>query len=100
MGILDNMVRNTEKKYIVSIIFTDGTIIKKNNATHMVSNAEPEYDIPSSNYVDCGTLNKSDFILLRDKLIKEIIIGKKHVSIANSKDIKKAAGIVWFNSKP
>lgn len=99
-GILDDIVRNPQKKYIVSIIFTDGTIIKKNKATHMVSKAEPEYGFPSSNLVDIGYLNKSDFMLLRDKLIKEIIIGKQHISIVNAKDIKKAAGIVWFNAKP
>jgi hypothetical protein len=100
MGILDNTVRNSEKKYTISIIFTDGSVIKKNNAIHMVEKANPEYGLPSSNLVSVEDLKKSDFIALRDKLIKEIIIDTKHISIVNSKDIKKAAGIVWFNAKP
>jgi hypothetical protein len=98
-GILDEVIRNPEKKYIVSIIFTDGTMIKDNKAIHFVTEADPENGFPSSNYIE-ATFNKSVFIFLRDKLIKEIIIDKQHISIANSKDIKKAAGIVWFNAKP
>lgn len=99
-GILDDIVRNPVKKCTVSIVFTDGTTIKKNNAIHMVQKAEPKYDLSSSNLVSIENLNKSEFIYFRDKLIKEIIIDNKHISIVNSKDIKKAAGIVWFNAKP
>ncbi|TRX21472.1 hypothetical protein FNW25_15840 [Flavobacterium franklandianum] len=99
-GILDDIVRNPGKKCTVSIVFTDGTAIKKNNAIHMVEKAEPKYGFPSSNLVSIEDLNKSEFILLRDKLIKEIIINNKHIPIVNSRDIKKAAGIVWFNVKP
>lgn len=66
----------------------------------MVSEANPSNGWPSSNYVDLSDLNKADFILLRDKLIKEIIIGKKNIPINNSQDIKKAVGIIWFHTKP
>ncbi|WP_353076763.1 hypothetical protein [Flavobacterium sp.] len=98
-GILDEVIRNPEKKYTVSIIFTDGTIIKDNKAIHSVTEADPENGFPSSNYVE-AIFNKSVFIFLRDKLIKEIIIDKQHIAVVNAKDIKKAAGIVWYNAKP
>ena len=97
-GFLDGFVGNTSVRYTVKIIFTDGTFLIKDNRAHIVTKAEPKYGIKASNFVDVD-LSSSDLIILRNKLIRKVIVGNKQISINNSIDIKKVVNILWFDAK-